>query len=82
MTIIELRAAAALRSVKVAHVNWQIRCKARLIRSMELCPGKPLLIADAADLWFLVWRYRRQIADAEVLAHADELVNGARSLAF
>jgi len=34
------------------------------------------------DLWFLVWRYRRQIADLDVVTKANEIVNGALSLEF
>jgi hypothetical protein len=45
-------------------------------------PNARLVETQAGDLWFLVWKFRRQIADAAVVAHADELLNGAMHLAF
>jgi hypothetical protein len=49
---------------------------------MTLTPHDRLADTQAGDLWFLVWRYRRQIQDHEVVAHADEIVNGAMHLAI
>jgi hypothetical protein len=82
VTVIELRAIAALRSVRMPPKNWHARCVFRLDSEATANPGRALGVTEAADLWFLVWRYRRQIADADVVTYADELVNGARSLAF
>jgi hypothetical protein len=82
VTVIELRAIAALRSVKMPHQSKHPSLAAWLIAAMEVHPDWKLPLEKSADLWFLVWRYRRQITDAEVIAHADELVNGARSLVF
>jgi hypothetical protein len=82
VTVIELRAIAALRSVKFPEKNWHARCAVRLDADATVNPGRPLRIAEASDLWFIVYRYRRQITDREVIARADEIVNGAKHLAF
>jgi len=82
MTDLEKRAITALRSVKVPDKNWHA-CKIKVFVAWAASyPDSPMLSFDAADLWFLVWRYRRQIADQEVVARADELLNGALHLAF
>jgi hypothetical protein len=82
VTVIELRAITALRSVKMPHQSKHPRLVAGLVSRMESVPSAPLPLEKSADLWFLVWRYRRQITDAEVIAHADEMVNGALHLAL
>lgn len=82
MSVIELRAIAALRSVKMPHQSKHPRLVAGLVSRTESVPSAPLPIVLSADLWFLVWRYRRQITDVEVVKRADELVNGALSLAI
>lgn len=82
MTDLEQRAVRALRGVRVKHTAWNNRCVAALNNFLTVGPEARLGITQEADLWFLVWRYRRQIADHKVVAHADELMNGARSLSF
>lgn len=82
MTDLEKRAVLAMCSVKLPSHNWHARRTKQLCGDMVLDSQRRLSVADRTDLWFLVWRYRRQIADAEVVAHADELVNGALHLAL
>lgn len=82
MTDLEKRAVTALRSVKMPEKNWHADCVKRLVAWVTSYPDSRLHSPDAADLWFLVWRYRRQITDAGVVAKADEIVNGAMRLEF
>ena len=82
MTGIETRAVVALRSVKMPEQGWHARRREFLNGLMALEPYRRLDHLQAADLWFLVWRYRRQIVDAEVVAKANEIVNGALNRAF
>lgn len=82
MTDMEQRAVRALRGVRVTHRTWHDRRVEELNQWLYIRPDARLGITEEADLWFLVWRYRRQIDDAEVIAHADELMNGAKTLRF
>lgn len=82
MTDLEKRAIQALADVKLPSEGWHLRRVEYLFMKLALYPNARLVTTQAGDLWFLVWRYRRQIADAAVVAHADELVNGAMHLAF
>ena len=82
MTDLEKSAVVALRDVKVPDKNWHGARIEALNMRLTVKPEPRLGCTEEADLWFLVWRYRRQIADAAVVAHADELMNGARSLSF
>lgn len=82
MTDLEKRAITALRRVKMVHGTWHIGRHAFLYLQLLRDPVSRLMDTQASDLWFLVWRYRRQIADRDVVAHSDEIVNGALSLAF
>jgi hypothetical protein len=82
VTELEKRAVTALRSVKMPERTWHGRGAEALNLRMTLQPQLRLGFTEAADLWFLVWRYRRQIADREVVAHANEIVNGEMDLAF
>jgi len=82
MTDLEKRAIVALRTVKMPEQNWHGRRADTLNSQFQLWPDMRLGFELAADLWYLVWRYRRQIADVEVVAHANELVNGVLSLGF
>jgi len=79
---LEKRAVTALRSVKMPEQLWHARRAEFLNGLMTLDPNRPLFDMQAKDLWYLAWRYRRQIADQEVVAHAIEIVKGAMSLAF
>ncbi len=82
MTDLEKRAVTALRSVKMPEQNWHARRAESLNMRLTLQPQPRLGITEEADLWYLVWRYRRQIADLEVVARENEIVNGAMSLGF
>lgn len=80
MTELEQRAVRALRGVKVYHKGWHDARVKELNMWLDLKPEAWLGCTQQADLWFLVWRYRRQIADREVVTHADELVHGVKIL--
>lgn len=82
MTDLEKRAVTVLLSVKMPEQNWHWRAAERLNMRMTLKPDERLSVSDRSDLWFLVWRYRRQIEDGQLIATANEIVNGAMSLAF
>ena len=82
MTYLETRAVTALRSVRMPEKNWHARRAAFLNELMAGDPNTRLSQWQAGDLWFLVWRYRRQITDVEVVADANLIVNGVLSLAF
>ena len=82
MTDLEKRAVTALLSVKVPEQLWHGRRIEGLNMLMTVDPDRKLYTGLRADLWFLVWRYRRQIDDKEVVRYADEVVNGAMNLAF
>ena len=82
VTALETRAVVALRSVIMADRGWHARRREFLNGLMSQEPHTRLEHLQAADLWFLVWRYRRQIDDAQLIATANEVVNGAMSLAF
>lgn len=82
MTDLEKRAIVALRSVKMPEKNWHAGRAESLNMLLTIMPETRLGISQEADLWFLVWRYRRQIAERDVVQHACELVKGERSLSF
>jgi len=82
LPIFEQRAIRELRGVRMPESNWHGKRAAHLYTLFLNEPHSRLSCSDAGDLWFLVWRYRRQIENREVVAHADELMNGAKSLAF
>ncbi len=82
MTDLEQRAVRSLLDVRVPAKNWHGARIESLNMRLTVKPESRLGGMEEADLWFLVWRYRRQIEDAGVVAHADELMNGARSLNF
>jgi hypothetical protein len=82
MTDLEKRAIRLLLDVKVPDKNWHgARIKSLSLR-MACQPESRLPLSETSDLWFLVWRYRGQIDDNEIVNKANELVNGALSLAF
>jgi hypothetical protein len=82
VTDLEQRAIQALCYVMFSKKSGDIFKLARLERSYPLLASTELSIEQQADLWFLVWRYRRQIQDADVVMHADDVVNGALNLRF
>jgi hypothetical protein len=82
MTDLEKRAVTALHSVKMPEKNWHARRAKLLYELMEKSPCASLYSTSVGDLWFLVWTYRRQIADRQVVAEANAVVNGALNLEF
>lgn len=82
MTDLEQRAVRALRGVKVYHKGWHDARVEELNMWLNVKPEAHLGCTQEADLWFLVWRYRRQIEDHELVAHALELMTGAMGLSF
>ena len=82
MTYLETRAVMALRSVRMPEKTWHVKRAAFLNELMARDPNSRLDQWQAGDLWFLVWRYRRQVTDADVVTKANEVVNGALSLEF
>jgi len=62
--------------------HWHARRVKSLYDLMEKSPCARLFSWSAGDLWFLVWTYRRQITDVDVVSKANEIVNGALSLEF
>ena len=82
MTELEQRAIRVLRDVKVPEKMWHGARIESLYMRLTLHPEFTLPVSEKADLWFLVWRYRRQIDDLQIIAKANELVNGALSLTF
>lgn len=82
MTEIEKRAIRSLDTVKVPEKLWHGRRIQELALQLDTYPDWKLSYSQGADLWFLVWRYRRQIEDDEVVRKANEIVNGALSLEF
>ena len=82
MSDLEIRAITALRSVKMPEPTWHGRRAEFLNGLMTLDPHSHLCIDQKADLWFLVWRYRRQIDNYDLVATAKSMVTGAMSLAF
>jgi hypothetical protein len=82
VTDLEHRAILALRDVRMPSQGWHWRRAEYLYFKMTQFPSARLVETQQVDLWFLVWRYRRQIIDKEIVAHAEYLVNGAAQLAF
>lgn len=78
----EKRAVEALLRVKMPMQSWHRSYRSFLLDRLRNAPLEKLLTKQRADLWFLVWTYRRQVEDFSVKAQADEIVNGAKSLAF
>lgn len=82
MNEIEQRAVKALVAVKLPCETWHEKFVRRQSLKLASDPLWSLSCEEQADLWYLAWRYRRQIADAAVVARADEILNGALSLRF
>jgi hypothetical protein len=80
MTDLEKRAITALRDVRFPREGWYENRARFLEMKMTLGPHAKLVETQQTDLWLLVWKFRRQIHDAAVVARADELVNGALNL--
>jgi hypothetical protein len=82
VTDLEKLAVTTLRSVIVPEQVWHGHAIERLNMRMTIKPDDGLPVSDRADLWFLVWRYRRQIDDDKLIREANKMVNGALSLEF
>ncbi len=82
MTNLEQRAAQCLYRIRYAPGNLHEPRAKTLHRLWKNDPLWSLSFLDQADLWFLIWHYRRQVNDAELVAHADTVVNGALELKF
>jgi hypothetical protein len=82
MTDLEKRAITALQGVRFPREGWYENRARFLEMKMVLGPHARLVVTQAGDLWYMVWKFRRQIGDRAVVAHADELINGAMHLAF
>ena len=82
MTYLETRAVTALRYVRMTKKNGHVKRAVFLNALMARDPNTRLDTWQAGDLWFLVWCYRRQITDHEVVTKANEIVNGALSLSL
>lgn len=82
MTDLEKRAITVLQGVRFPSMGWYENRARFLKMKMDCFPNARLVETQASDLWFLVWKFRRQITDREVVARGDELVNGALHLAF
>ena len=82
MTELQQRAIRSLLAVKVPEKLWHGSRIEALHMRLKLYPESRLMWPEESDLWFLVWRYRRQIDDSEIVCKANELVNGALSLSF
>ena len=82
MTDLEKRAIKALQSVVMPSEGWYAARAEYLHGRMLIMPNARLISTQAGDLWYLVWRFRRQITDRELVDTANELVNKVRSLPF
>jgi hypothetical protein len=82
MTDLEQRAAKLLPRIRYAPGIWHEDRAKWLHRVGEKQPDWKLTAHDQADLWFLIWHYRRQVPEARVVAHADEVINGQVALRF
>lgn len=82
MSDLEKRAVLALLDVRCKPETWHARRIAQLDLKRALRGEARLIVTESADLWFLVWHYRRQITDAGVVAEADRIRNGALNLIF
>jgi hypothetical protein len=82
VTDLEKHAITLLRKVKMPERAWHARRAEFLCVSMTVDPNRHLNVDEKADLWFLVWRYRRQIDDYDLVSTARSMVTGAMSLAF
>lgn len=82
MTTLEQRAIRSLVSIAYAPHSTHAKAAAVLYELFIDDPLWSLSPEQQASLWFLIWNYRRQVSDAELVARADELVNGALHMEF
>ena len=82
MTELEQRACRALPGITFSRKSGHVKIANRIYRIFLSDPMWPLSEEEQADLWFLLWRYRRQIDDRELVAHAEELLTGAMTMSL
>jgi hypothetical protein len=82
MTDVEQRAARLLDRIRYAPDIWHEQRAKALFRICNKEPRWKLTASEQADLWFLIWHYRRQVSDAELIGYANEVVNGQVALKF
>lgn len=82
MTSLEQRAVQKLVTIEYAPVGNHQQLARKLYRLWVSDPLWSLSPLEQAELWFLIWHYRRQIEDVEIVAYADEVRNGALALRF
>jgi len=82
VTAIEREAVAALMGCSFPKLRDDVGFVKHLSYRDQLEPHTVLTFREEERLWRCVWRYRRQIADQNVLARADQTVNGALALRF
>ncbi len=82
MTDLEKRAMKLLPPIRYAQNTWHEDRAKWLHRLGEKQPDWKLTAHEQADLWFLIWHYRRQVDDAPVIGQANEVQNGQVALRF
>jgi hypothetical protein len=82
MTDLEQRAMRLLPRIRYAPGIWHEPRGKWLFRLWERDPRWKLTAQEHADLWFLIWHYRRQLDDAQVIGYANEVNNGQVALRF
>ncbi|HEX2868777.1 MAG TPA: hypothetical protein VHO03_17180 [Ignavibacteriales bacterium] len=80
MTAEEKRAAIALGRCRFLPASWNKRFAQDM--SSLACTGGEITEKQRTCLWKVVYRYRRQISDPEILSIAKEKENGQASLPF
>jgi hypothetical protein len=80
MTLLEQRAMQVLPSISYAVQTWHQPRAHSLFRVFRSDPLWPLSTHELDDLWFIVWYYRRQVNDPELVARASEHLHGALAL--
>jgi hypothetical protein len=78
----EQRAARLLPRIRYAPDTWHEPRAKTLFRICDKEPCWKLTALEQSDLWFLIWHYRRQVKEIELVARAGEVVNGQVSLRF
>jgi hypothetical protein len=82
MTDLEQRAAQLLPQIRYAPDMWHEPRAKFLYRVWKSDPLWNLTALEQADLWWLIWHYRRQVDDADLVWRADEVTNGVLALRF
>jgi hypothetical protein len=82
MTDLEVRAILYLERIRYARDIWHADRAKWLCFRVKRDPLYVFTWQEKADLWFLIWHYRRQVDDVELVARANEERGGPRALAF